>query len=109
MTTIVHDSGLDFTCERVETADQMRAALARQPWDVVLSDYHRSRAGPRGGELRPGLPVLHMSRYSDDAVARHGVLDPGTVLIQRPFTPSQFADKVREALGGATRSNRIID
>ncbi|MBI5952896.1 MAG: GAF domain-containing protein [Chloroflexi bacterium] len=25
--------------ERVETADQMRAALARQPWDVIISDY----------------------------------------------------------------------
>src|SRR5437867_1664766 len=25
--------------ERVETAEAMREALARQPWDVVLSDY----------------------------------------------------------------------
>src|SRR5438034_7653497 len=25
--------------ERVETAEAMRQALARQPWDVVLSDY----------------------------------------------------------------------
>ena len=31
--------GYDLTCERVETADDMRAALAREPWDIVLSDY----------------------------------------------------------------------
>src|SRR5258706_6284348 len=28
------------THERVETAEALRAALARQPWDVVLSDYY---------------------------------------------------------------------
>ena len=26
--------------QRIETADAMREALARQPWDVVISDYH---------------------------------------------------------------------
>lgn len=26
--------------QRIETADHMREALARQPWDVVISDYH---------------------------------------------------------------------
>jgi len=28
------------THERVETAEALRVALARQPWDVVLSDYY---------------------------------------------------------------------
>jgi PAS domain S-box-containing protein len=28
-----------LTWERVETAEAMRAALERQPWDVILSDY----------------------------------------------------------------------
>ena len=32
-------SGYDVTCERVETADAMRSALARGRWDVILSDY----------------------------------------------------------------------
>ena len=31
--------GYDVTCERVETADALRAALARGGWDIVLSDY----------------------------------------------------------------------
>lgn len=29
----------DITYERVETADQMRAALEKQPWDLVMADY----------------------------------------------------------------------
>ena len=32
--------GFEPTYERVETADALRAALARQTWDVVLSDYY---------------------------------------------------------------------
>lgn len=31
--------GYDVTWERVETAESMRAALTRQPWDFVISDY----------------------------------------------------------------------
>lgn len=29
----------DLTCERVEHAEQMRAALASHTWDIVISDY----------------------------------------------------------------------
>jgi PAS domain S-box-containing protein len=32
-------AGFDVTCERVETSADLTAALARQTWDVVLSDY----------------------------------------------------------------------
>ena len=31
--------GYDVTWERVETAEAMRAALARQRWDIVIADY----------------------------------------------------------------------
>ena len=35
--------GYDATWERVDTPEAMRAALDRQPWDVVLSDYRMPR------------------------------------------------------------------
>ena len=35
--------GYDVTFERVETSEAMAAALARQPWDIVLSDYSLPR------------------------------------------------------------------
>jgi len=31
--------GYDVTCERVMTAAEMSEALAREPWDLILSDY----------------------------------------------------------------------
>jgi signal transduction histidine kinase len=35
--------GFDVTYERVDTPDSMAAALARQPWDIVISDYTMPR------------------------------------------------------------------
>ncbi len=39
----------------------------------------------------PGLPVVYLSGYSHDILAPHGVLDVGTVLVEKPFTPEQLA------------------
>src|SRR5712691_8768267 len=35
----LREGGLDPACERVETADAMKAALQRETWDVILSDH----------------------------------------------------------------------
>src|SRR5882672_9312645 len=35
--------GYDLTFERVDTPEAMQAALDRQPWDIVLSDYSMPR------------------------------------------------------------------
>jgi signal transduction histidine kinase len=35
--------GFDVTFERVDSAEAMRAALEKQPWELVLSDYHLPR------------------------------------------------------------------
>ena len=48
--------------------------------------------------MRPGLPVLYMSGYTDDAIVQHGVLEPGINFIQKPFSPDALALKVREVL-----------
>ena len=49
----------------------------------------------------PDVKVLYMSGYTDDAMVQHGVLEPGAILLQKPFTPRGLADKVREVLDGS--------
>jgi signal transduction histidine kinase len=49
-------------------------------------------------DVRPGLRILYMSGYTDDAILRHGVLEGGIPFLQKPFTPEGLARKVREVL-----------
>ncbi|MBW2029511.1 MAG: response regulator [Deltaproteobacteria bacterium] len=47
---------------------------------------------------RSEIKVLYMSGYTDNTITTHGVLEPGTNFIQKPFTPESLAGKVREVL-----------
>src|SRR6266404_4165288 len=46
----------------------------------------------------PGMRVLYMSGYTDGFIAGHGVLEPGTHLLHKPFTEEVLIRRVREIL-----------
>jgi hypothetical protein len=39
-----------------------------------------------------------MSGYTDDTVVRHGLLEADIAFIQKPYTPTELAQKVREVI-----------
>lgn len=52
--------------------------------------------------LLPGLKVLYMSGYAENAVVHHGRRDADARLILKPFRSEDFALKVRRSLDEAT-------
>ena len=67
--------------------------------DVVMPGMNGRAVAESLVAARPDLKVLYMSGYTDDVIAHRGVLEPGTLLLEKPFTVVAFLGRVREALG----------
>jgi two-component system cell cycle sensor histidine kinase/response regulator CckA len=66
--------------------------------DVVMPGLNGRALAERLGEVAPGMRILFMSGYSDEAVHRHGVLGESAAFLEKPFTERALTRKVREVL-----------
>jgi FixJ family two-component response regulator len=58
--------------------------------------------------MKPGLKVLYISGYTDEVIARHGVLGAETQLLQKPFSRKALGSKIRKLLdAGKTPAGKI--
>ncbi|HEY7496882.1 MAG TPA: ATP-binding protein [Vicinamibacterales bacterium] len=72
--------------------------------DVVMPAIGGPELARQLRVIHPELRVLFASGYTDDALAQQGVLQPGSDLIQKPFTREALLQKVRSVLDAATRA-----
>ncbi|MGH7322281.1 MAG: response regulator [Candidatus Rokuibacteriota bacterium] len=73
--------------------------------DVVMPHMSGRELADRLAVDHPGLKVLYMSGYADNAIVHHGVLDSATAFIQKPFSPDDLARKAREVLDAPAPSS----
>jgi CheY-like chemotaxis protein len=66
--------------------------------DVVMPRMGGRELYDRIRQQRPEIKVLYMSGYTDNAIVHQGVLDQGTAFLQKPYSPTSLAKKVREVL-----------
>jgi PAS domain S-box-containing protein len=97
-----------LTAESGERAMEVAAGYPGT-FDLLLTDV--VMPGMNGRVLseqllprQPGMKVLYMSGYTDTFIAGHGVLDPGTNLLHKPFTEEILIRKIREVLDGGEKA-----
>ncbi len=66
--------------------------------DIVMPGVNGLVLARRLSMVRPSMRVLLMSGYTDDEILRRGLKEPGTAYLQKPFTPTVLASKVRAVL-----------
>lgn len=66
--------------------------------DVVMPEIDGRQLAERLRAVRPEVRIIFMSGYTEDVVIHQGVLHAGIEFVQKPFTPSVLARKVREVL-----------
>jgi PAS domain S-box-containing protein len=89
--------------EAILTCEQYRGPIHLMLTDVVMPKMSGKELGDRLAKVRPDLRVLYMSGYTDNAIVHHGVLDPGTRFVGKPFNAADLTRAVREALDEPVR------
>lgn len=65
--------------------------------DVIMPELNGRDLVNRIRTVFPGLPVLYMSGYTANIITDRGFLSKDVCLLQKPFSKSELAIKVREA------------
>jgi PAS domain S-box-containing protein len=97
-----------YTCHQARDAgealrllDDRGARVDLVITDVVMPGMSGGDLGEQLARLRPGIPVVYTSAFTDEDVIRRGMLEQGRPFLPKPFTPRQLARAVREALDAA--------
>jgi CheY-like chemotaxis protein len=102
--------GLGYRAIPAANADEALVLIDQGTvYDLLFTDVIMS-GSKSGRELaeevlrrRPDIKVLYTSGYSESAIIHNGRLDPGVLLLTKPYRRSDLARMIRVALGG-TRS-----
>jgi PAS domain S-box-containing protein len=88
----------------LEVAAGFRGTFDLLLTDVVMPGMNGRVLAEQLSPRQPGMKVLYMSGYTDSFIAGHGVLDPETHLLHKPFTEEVLIRKVREVLDGGKKA-----
>lgn len=84
--------------EAIKIAEENIDVIRLLITDVVMPGMNGKDLSDNLKTLIPKIKCLYMSGYTSDVIAHHGVLDKGVNFIQKPYSSSDLAAKVREVL-----------
>ncbi|WP_232492369.1 PAS domain S-box protein [Novosphingobium kaempferiae] len=68
--------------------------------DIGLPGLNGRQVADGGRASRPGLKVLFMTGYAENAALASGFLEPGMAMITKPFAMDLLAGRIREIIEG---------
>ena len=70
--------------------------------DVIMPGSMNGRQLADAAKVRrPSLGILYTSGYSENAIVHHGRLDPGVLLLAKPYRKADLARMVRKAIASS--------
>ena len=85
--------------EALEIAKRYTGSIDVLVTDVIMPQLRGIELAKRLTEICPGVCVILMSGYSEDALVENRLLsERNMTLIQKPFDPEELAQKIRESL-----------
>jgi PAS domain S-box-containing protein len=93
-TVLVAEGG----AQALQLAEEYSGSIHLIVTDVIMPGVTGRQVAERIKAARSELEILFISGYTDDAIARHGVLESGVQFLSKPFTPDDLLRKVREVL-----------
>jgi two-component system, cell cycle sensor histidine kinase and response regulator CckA len=86
--------------EALSVADAVKGKIHLLLTDVVMPEMGGKELAEKLKGLRPEMKVLFATGYTSNAIVHHGILDPSTALLQKPFSIGALTRKVRDVLDG---------
>jgi PAS domain S-box-containing protein len=76
--------------------------------DVIMPGLMNGRMLAEAAlKIRTGLKVLYTSGYTENAIVHHGRLDPGVLLLAKPYRKADLARMIRMALSAGATSDQV--
>jgi PAS domain S-box-containing protein len=85
--------------EAIEVSDAFDGRIDILLTDVIMPGMNGKELAEAITARRPETRVIYMSGYTDNAIAHHGVLDPGVVLIEKPITADKLTGVLKATRG----------
>ncbi|MEX2374090.1 MAG: PAS domain-containing protein, partial [Dehalococcoidia bacterium] len=73
--------------------------------DIVMPGMNGQELAELARDLRPDLPVLFTSGYTENAVVQQGRIPPGTFLLSKPYSRGELDSKLRQVLADGMSSS----
>ena len=84
--------------QALEIADRHSGPIHLLLTDLIMPGMSGRELAQEFLRLRPETKLLYMSGYTQDLITQHGVLEPGTALIEKPFSIDALLSQVRRIL-----------